>query len=292
MKEKFYFPILRIVGAYIVFSLIWIFVSDRILYLSTQDIDTYVRWQTYKGYFFILISAAFLFGLLWYESRQRERSWNKNQKEREELLEQLQTSNDELLSAWDATIEGWAHTIELRDADTRHHSDRAVGLTLNIAQQMGITKPDDLKYLRWGALLHDIGKIGIPDEILNKPESLTPKEREIVNQHPILGAKLLSRIDYLQPSIDIPRSHHEWWDGSGYPEGLKGEEIPLPARIFAVVDVWDAMTSDRPYRDAITERDAIQHITEESGKHFDPNVVLTFLKIINPSAEHANSLQD
>ena len=283
MKEKLQVSILRTVGAYTVFSLLWIFLTDQFVFSISKDIDTLVNWQTIKGVIFVLSSAIFLFVLLWNETKQREKSWLAYQEERENLIAQLKASNDKLTDAWDATIKGWSQTIELRDADTRHHSDRGIELTVAIAKKMGIQDPVELQHLRWGALLHDIGKIGIPDSILKKPGRLTPQEREIVNQHPVLAAELLEGVEYLKSVTDIPLYHHERWDGSGYPHGLKGEEIPLTARVFSVVDVWDAMTSDRPYRDAISQFDAINYISEQSGKHFDPQVVLIFLKLINES---------
>ena len=274
MKEKFYVPILRIVGVYVVFALLWIFLSDRVLYFFFPEIDTFLVGQTWKGFFFVITSAILLFFLLRRENQIRDEAWKSH--------------NKKLVDAWDASIEGWSRTIELRDEDTRHHSARAVEITLQIAKQMGINNEEELRYIRWGALLHDIGKIGVPDHILNKPGKLTPEEREIINQHPKLASKLLSDIEYLEPIIDIPLYHHEKWDGTGYPQGLKAEEIPLPARIFAVVDVWDAMTSKRPYRSAISEFDAVKYITENSGTHFDPDVVFAFLKILQISISLEN----
>jgi HD-GYP domain-containing protein (c-di-GMP phosphodiesterase class II) len=136
-------------------------------------------------------------------------------------------------------------------------------------------------YIRWGALLHDIGKMGVPDAILQKPGALTNAEWEIMRQHPVYAYKWLSQILYLKPALDIPYGHHEKWDGSGYPRGLKGEQIPLATRIFAVIDVWDALTSDRPYRKQWSKEKALDYIKKESGKHFDPVVVETFLSLID-----------
>jgi PAS domain S-box-containing protein len=195
------------------------------------------------------------------------------------LFEDLQSSNLQLRQAYDATIEGWAQALEMRDMETVGHSHRAVDLTLELARMMGIEE-SQLAHVRRGALLHDIGKMGVPDAILQKSGSLTEEEWEIMRQHPLNAYTWLAPILYLQPALDIPSCHHEKWDGSGYPRGLKGEQIPLAARIFAVVDVWDALTSDRPYRKAWSKRKALDYIEKQSGKHFDPVVVETFLRLI------------
>ncbi|MDD3699878.1 MAG: HD-GYP domain-containing protein, partial [Atribacterota bacterium] len=181
--------------------------------------------------------------------------------------------------AYDTTIEGWAQALELRDRETEGHTRRVADLTVKLAQALGV-KSEDLIHIRRGALLHDIGKMGIPDRILLKPGPLTPEEWEIMKKHPVYAWELLSPIKYLRPALDIPYYHHERWDGTGYPRGLKGEEIPLSARIFAVVDVWDALTSDRPYRPAWSQEKALQYIKEQSGHHFDPRVVEKFLGLL------------
>ncbi|WP_427365533.1 HD domain-containing phosphohydrolase [Candidatus Caldatribacterium saccharofermentans] len=199
-----------------------------------------------------------------------------------ELFYNLEHSNIELVQAYDATLEGWAYALELRDRETEGHSRRVTELTVRIAREMGI-KDEKIVHIRRGALLHDIGKLGIPDEILLKPGKLTEEEWEIMKKHPVYAYEMLSKIAYLRPALDIPYCHHEKWDGSGYPRGLKGEEIPLPARIFAVVDVFDALTSDRPYRKAWSREEAIAYIKERSGKDFDPAVVEVFLEVIGAS---------
>lgn len=196
------------------------------------------------------------------------------------LFRSLEESNIMLLNAYEETIEGWAYVLDLRDKETEGHSRRVADLTVKIAERMGI-RGEELIHIRRGALLHDIGKIAIPDSILLKPEKLTEEEWKIMKRHPIYAYQILSRIDYLYPAIDIPYCHHERWDGSGYPRGLKGEEIPISARIFAVVDVYDALTSNRPYRKAWKREEAIDYIKEQSGKQFDPKVVEVFLEIIN-----------
>lgn len=196
-----------------------------------------------------------------------------------ELFDGLQRSNTSLMIAYNETIEGWAKALELRDNETKGHSQRVINLTISLAQEMGVD-PDEIGNIMRGALLHDIGKMGIPDSILHKPGKLSEEEWEIVRKHPQYAYDMLSSIKYLQPALDIPYCHHERWDGTGYPRGLKGEEIPLAARIFAIIDVWDALISDRPYRKAWSKLDALNHIQNQSGKHFDPRVVNHFLMII------------
>jgi PAS domain S-box-containing protein len=196
-----------------------------------------------------------------------------------QLFQELEKLNINLMAAYDSTLEGWSNALELRDRETQGHSKRVVDMTIEIALQMGINS-DKLVHIRRGALLHDIGKVGIPDSILLKPGTLSSDERLAMEQHPVLAYNLLSSIDYLQPALDIPYSHHEKWDGTGYPNGLIGQKIPLQARIFSVVDVYDALTSDRPYRKAWLEKDALDYIAEQSGKYFDPEVVEIFQKLI------------
>jgi putative nucleotidyltransferase with HDIG domain len=195
------------------------------------------------------------------------------------LYEKLQRSHNELLSAYDETLKGWAKAIDLRDHETAGHTQRVMVLTLRLATAMSVPH-DELANIRRGALLHDIGKMGTPDHILNKPGPLTDEEWETIREHPAQAHKILSEISFLEPVLDIPYCHHEKWDGTGYPQGLKGEQIPLAARIFAVVDVWDALISDRPYRKAWPRKKALDHIEEQAGKHFDPQVVEMFLPII------------
>ena len=194
------------------------------------------------------------------------------------LFEELQQSNMEITRAYDTTLEGWAKALELRDHDTEGHSRRVTDLTIQLANMLGLPNKE-IPHIRRGALLHDIGKMAIPDEILRKEDSLTDKEWEIIKKHPLYAKEMLESVQYLEEALDIPLYHHERWDGSGYPYGSSGEEIPLPARIFAVVDVWDALTSDRPYRPAWSEKRALDHIKKQSGKHFDPQVVKAFLSL-------------
>jgi PAS domain S-box-containing protein len=195
-----------------------------------------------------------------------------------QLLDKLTRANREMSFAYDRTIEGWARALDIRDHITGEHSQKVKEWTLILAQVLGIRDPEQLTQIRRGATLHDIGKIGVPDQILNKPGPLTDEEWIIMRQHPVFARDMLYPIEFLRPAIDIPYSHHEHWDGSGYPQGLKGKEIPLVARIFAVIDVYNAITSERPYSKPWPTEKAIDYIREQSGKHFDPEVVNIFLK--------------
>ena len=192
------------------------------------------------------------------------------------LFEQLQRSNTELSVAYDSTLEGWALAIDLRDHETHGHSVRVAEMTVRLARVLGVPQSDQI-HIRRGALLHDIGKLGVPDAVLHKPGPLTDDEWVIMRKHPVHAHEMLSSIPFLRPAIDIPRFHHEKWDGTGYPEGLAGTSIPLAARIFAVVDVWDALGSDRPYRKAWDREKILNHIQGLAGTHFDPQVVDAFM---------------
>lgn len=196
-----------------------------------------------------------------------------------QLFENLQRANLELITAYDATIEGWARAMDLRDEETENHTRRVTELTLSLAKEMGI-KNGELLHIRRGALLHDIGKMGVPDNILLKEGKLTEEEWVLMRRHPQFAYEMIQPIKYLRQSLDIPYCHHEKWDGTGYPRGLSGEQIPLAARIFAIADVWDAITSERPYRKAWTKKKALAYIKEQNGKQFDPKVVEVFLKMI------------
>lgn len=199
--------------------------------------------------------------------------------EHAELFSRLRSTNDELILSYDTTIAGWARALEMRDAETQGHSQRVTDLTLRLARKMGFDD-EELVHIRRGALLHDIGKMAIPDSILLKSETLTPEERKMMQQHPTYAYQWLSHIPFLRPALDIPYCHHEKWDGSGYPRGLRGEQIPLTARIFAVVDVWDALLSNRPYRRGWSYDEVREHIRKQSGSHFDPSVVEVFLQMV------------
>jgi len=195
------------------------------------------------------------------------------------LFKSLQQSNLELSEAYEATIEGWSAALDLRDRETEGHTQRVTQMTLRLAERMGVSE-QDLVHIRRGALLHDIGKMGVPDRILLKPDSLTGEEMALMKMHPAYAYQMLMHITHLAPALDIPFCHHEKWNGTGYPRGLKGEEIPLAARIFCIVDVYDALTSDRPYRRGWTREITLEHIRELSGSHFDPQVAEAFLRMM------------
>lgn len=187
-----------------------------------------------------------------------------------------------VIRGYDETIRGWVAALEMRDSETLGHSERVVELTLKLARSMGV-KESDLVNLQRGVLLHDFGKIAVPDAVLRKPGPLSDDEWALMRKHPEHARSYLEKVSFLSPTLDIPYCHHERWDGTGYPQGLKGEQIPLFARIFAVVDVWDALTSDRPYRPAWIREKALEHIREQAGKHFDPRVTSAFFGMLQNS---------
>jgi len=195
------------------------------------------------------------------------------------LFKDLHSSNTQLTLAYDATIQGLSRALDLRDKETEGHTQRVADMTVRLARAFGMMD-NELVHVRRGALLHDMGKMGIPDAILLKPGPLTEEEWVIMRRHPEYAYEMFSPIEYLRPALDIPYYHHEKWDGTGYPEGLKGDEIPLAARLFAVVDVWDALTSERPYRPAWSKEKTLSYIKEQSGKHFDPRAVEMFFALL------------
>jgi putative nucleotidyltransferase with HDIG domain len=199
--------------------------------------------------------------------------------ENAQLFDELQRSNFDLALAYDTTLEGWSRALDLRDRETEGHTQRVAEMTLRLARALGVAD-SELAHIRRGALLHDIGKMGVPDQILLKPGRLTDDEWVTMRSHPVYAFEMLSPIAYLRPALEIPYCHHEKWDGTGYPRGLKGAQIPLSARIFAVVDVWDALKSDRPYRAGWPDEDVLAYLREQSGKHFDPLAVSEFLRMV------------
>jgi response regulator RpfG family c-di-GMP phosphodiesterase len=194
------------------------------------------------------------------------------------LRDRLGTAAGEIADAYDGAIEGWARALDLRDHETMGHSRRVADAAVALAIRLGLP-PDAIGHLRRGALLHDIGKIAVPDAILTKHGALNPEERALMERHAAYARDLLEPIGFLRDALDVPYAHHERWDGSGYPRHLKGDEIPLAARIFAVVDVYDALTSDRPYRPAWSEREARAYLARAAGRLFDPAVVTAFLEL-------------
>ncbi|NTU75522.1 MAG: HD domain-containing protein, partial [Anaerolineaceae bacterium] len=195
------------------------------------------------------------------------------------LFDDLLRKNAEMSQAYDATIVGWSRALELRDRETEGHAQRVTNTAVHLARKMGI-RGEALIHVRRGALLHDIGKMGIPDSILHKPGPLSEDEWEIMRQHPTFAYALIYPIEFLRQAVEIPYCHHERWDGSGYPRNLIGNSIPLAARIFAIIDVWDALSSDRPYRPAWEKDRIIAYLQKQSGTHFDPDVVIAFMEIL------------
>ena len=203
----------------------------------------------------------------------------------ERVAEAHRQSESRIREAYVRTLEGWAKTLEFHDRETLGHSQRVTDLSHRLAEHLGIQDPQELEYIRWGAILHDIGKLAIPYKILHKENELSTEEWDVIKRHPDYALDLLGTITYLKPAMTIPGSHHENWDGTGYPEGLKGEEIPIYARIFTVIDNWDALTTDRPYRAAWSREKTLDYIREQSGKKFDPKIVDVFLKMMSLEKE-------
>jgi HAMP domain-containing protein len=197
-----------------------------------------------------------------------------------QMINSIKESKDKIIESYDSTLEGWSRALDLRSEETKGHTDRVLELMDKTSQALGING-EKLVNIRRGTLLHDIGKMGIPDSILNKTGKLTGDEREIMQNHPTFAYEMLKDIHFLQPALTIPYCHHERWDGKGYPRGLKGEEIPIEARIFALVDVWDAITNDRVYRGAMRKEEAIKTIQDGSGSHFDPILTKLFINVVN-----------
>ncbi len=250
----------KITATYLIVGSLWILLSDQWVARFVNETPIATHLQTIKGWSYILVTAGLLYFLVYFN------------------LSALQRAQSSLEQSYDATLTGWARALDLRDHSTEKHTQRVTELATRLATAMGMKEPD-LTHLRRGALLHDIGKIGIPDSILLKPGALTDEEWVIMRQHPVHAYEMLSPIKYLQPVLEIPYCHHEKWDGTGYPRGLQGEQIPLAARIFAVVDVWDALTSSRPYREAWTEAQAHEYLQTQAGQYFDPRIVKVFLEM-------------
>ncbi len=219
--------------------------------------------------------SGFLEAVAWQTATALDNVW---------LVDKLKRSNIELTEAYEAILEGWARALELRDQETEGHCRRVTKLTVQLGEALCLSD-DDLLHIRRGALLHDVGKMGIPDSILLKPGPLDEDEWATMRLHPEYAKQMLLPLSYLRPAISIPYSHHEKWDGSGYPQGLKGEAIPIGARMFAIIDVWDALNSDRPYRKAWSKDRIIDHMREGSGTHFDPKVLEVFLDVVTRNSQ-------
>ncbi|MGB5445517.1 MAG: HD domain-containing phosphohydrolase [Psychromonas sp.] len=252
-------PHYRIVLIYLVLGCLWIFFSDLVVERLFQNREYLTFAQNIKGWFFIVFTGLLLFFLI------------------RKAINATENANTKLLDSYEQTIRGWVQVMDLRHRETRDHTERVTKMTIELAKLLDITQEKQLKLIERGAILHDIGKIGISDAILIKPGKLDDAEWLQMKTHPQLAHDIIANIAFLKPSIDIPYCHHEKWDGSGYPQGLKGEAIPLTARIFAVIDVWDALIHPRIYKSAWPEQKVLKHIREQSGTHFDPNVVSLFL---------------
>ena len=242
--------------------------EDDYFHFDVQSTLLYDNIDRYQGRVFVARNITP------YATLQRELQELNN-----DLEQRVETRTQELAEAYDTTLEGWAKALELRDKETEGHSRRVTELTIKLALALDVPK-EKIEHIRRGAILHDIGKMAIPDEILRKPGPLTNKERAIVIEHPTIAKRLLSGIPFLKESLDIPYAHHEKWDGTGYPQGLKGEEIPLGARIFAIVDVWDAVQSKRPYKEPWPRKIAVDYLREQAGSHFDPSFTKVFLGMV------------
>jgi PAS domain S-box-containing protein/putative nucleotidyltransferase with HDIG domain len=247
----------------------WNDVTATIDYRARHKSGQFIWIETTTRLFFDEISG-----------RQEFQASSRNITERKESEEALQRAHTDLQEAYDKTIEGWVRALDLRDKETEGHTQRVTEMTIKLAETIGCSE-DEIIHIRRGALLHDMGKMGIPDEILQKPGPLTDAEWDVMRKHPELGYQMLSKIKYLEEAITIPYYHHERWNGSGYPHKLKEDDIPLHARLFAVVDVWDALSSDRPYRKKMPQNEVIEYLKNESGKLFDPQMVEKFLPLIS-----------
>jgi putative nucleotidyltransferase with HDIG domain len=188
----------------------------------------------------------------------------------------------------------WSHLLDMRDRETEGHSLRVTDMTVRLAHRVGMNS-EEVLYARWGALLHDVGKMGVPDQILHKAGPLNDDEWQIMRRHTTIAHEMLFPVAFLRPALDIPYCHHEKWDGTGYPRGLRGEEIPLAARLFAPIDVYDALTSNRPYRTAWSKEKTLAHLQALAGTHFDPRAINMFVAMMsesrNADTEEADGLQ-
>ena len=260
MRDWIHSPQNRIVAIYVVVGALWIYFSDQLIQAAFRTPEAITAAQNVKGWFFVAFTALLLYLLV----REHFRS--------------LESKHAELIDSYDQTIQGWIQVMDKRHRETRHHTERVSRMAVAFAEEAGIKERAELDRIRRGAILHDIGKIGIPDSVLTKPGKLDEDEWRIIRRHPEIGAEILSRIGHLQGCVDIPFCHHEKWDGSGYPRGIAGVSIPLAARLFAIVDVWDALVHDRVYKNAWPEEEVLAHIRDQGGRHFDPELAELFVR--------------
>lgn len=250
----------RIAGGYLLLSVLWILFSDRVV-ARVPDADRLTWLQTVKGIGFVLATTALLYLLT------------------RRYITRAESTADALRVAYDETLAGWAAALDIRDHSTGEHTQRVTELTVALAQRFGL-QGAELDDIRRGATLHDIGKMAVPDAVLGKTGPLDDEEWAQIKRHPELAVRMLDGITYLESALVVPWCHHERWDGSGYPRGLQGTAIPFPARLFAVVDVYDALTSERPYREPASTNAALAYFEAESGKQFDPDVVREFVAMM------------
>lgn len=251
-------PQYKIVMVYVLVGAAWIFFSDKVVAQLFTDPRDLTMMQDIKGWLFILVTAILLFFLV------------------RRALEDAARDQQNLIHSYDQTIRGWVQVLDLRHKETKDHTYRVAAMTVALAGKMGVTDEAALKRIERSAILHDIGKIGIPDAVLIKPGQLDEDEMRLMRTHPQIARDLLANIDFLRQCMDIPYGHHERWDGQGYPLGLKGEEIPFAARIFSIVDVWDALMHPRVYKQAWPEDKVLDYLRAESGVRFDPAALEVF----------------
>ncbi len=263
-------PQYRIVFIYLVVGVMWIFFSDAVVDAIFQNRNMLILAQRVKGWFFIFITAALLFSLI-------RRDFN-----------HINSLNGRLLKSYDTAVTGWIRVMDLRHEETKNHTLRVTAMTLALAKLAGIHDKQKLKQIERGAMLHDVGKVGIPDGTLLKPGSLDVKEWEQMKTHCQIAYDLMSETEFLSDSVAIPYCHHEKWDGTGYPQGLKAEQIPIEARIFAIIDVWDALIHPRVYKNAWPEEKVLKHLQEQAGKHFDGRLVKIFLDNYEEIRSHSD----
>jgi len=260
-------PYLSIVGLYLLVGMLWIYFSDSLLE-SVISAEALTEYQTLKGFLFILVTSGLLYMLM---ARQ---------------FKALDRAHRALKESYDLTLSGWMKALEIHHGETTDHTTRVTDMAVRLAQAMGM-KGEAIERIKRGSIIHDLGKLGIPESILTKPGPLTVEEWEIIRRHPAAAKAFLQTIPSLRSAEDIPYCHHERWDGNGYPQGLKEQEIPLAARIFAVVDVWDALISERVYKRAWTPEEAREYLFSQSGIQFDPKVIRAFFHMLdtNPDLE-------
>lgn len=250
-------------------------VPASLIFVNMAAIAWFARWNGWAAPLALLVPV--FWGLLAAAAWQYERALRRTGDSAMAVIAPARQTEE----AYEQTIESWSRALSLRDSESEEHTRKVTELAVRFGEHLGLD-PAQIAHLRRGALLHDIGKMAIPDSVLHKPGRLTAEEWDLVREHPATGYRMLLHISYLQPCLDVIFCHHERWDGSGYPRGLKGEEIPLMARIFSLADVWDAMGSDQPYRAAWSEEAVRTYIHQQAGRQFDPNLACKFLEMMKP----------